>query len=243
MAPKSTPDDPGPSSFGSEATAIAGHLLKPQKDYTRVVEEGEDGNYVPEEPVDTTGDQFEPLAVPDGAYLAHELPPTPLKLFQVFVRGCMVEDWVKVTNRGPPLEPGQRPQIRWNGTSVPEVYLWIGYLLYMDLHSARHFEDYWDGPTRCQFDAYHPVSRFMTYDRFFLLHTRLQIEDLDTADLRNPSATLNWSFLLEAVSRSWKLQQHGHAAWKPYRLRTDWKEALMNEIFNTYGKEHTSSGR
>jgi hypothetical protein len=114
-----------------------------------------------------------------------------LKLFQVFLPVWLVEKWVRYTNEAAAPEPeeerscgshrGRRgPKSRgshqnhWKSTSVAEIYIWIGILIYMTLHKESRYEDYWKVD---EFLPEHRITQYMTFDRFFLLKRRLRTYD------------------------------------------------------------------
>ena len=65
----------------------------------------------------------------------------------------------------------------WKPTTVPEIYIFFGILIYMSVHREPRVVDYWStspsNPT-------HVISRFMSHDRFLLLYRRFSIWDTTT---------------------------------------------------------------
>jgi hypothetical protein len=62
------------------------------------------------EPTDAIGSQFEPFNVPERPFKVHNLPASPLELFQHFLPVWLVECWVSYTNNNldtiDPRDPG-----------------------------------------------------------------------------------------------------------------------------------------
>jgi hypothetical protein len=177
------------SSGSSRATKEARYLMQLQISRSRR-EQDADSTYRPDiKPTDAVGSQFEPFNVPDRDFLVRQpLPPTPLQLFQQFLPEQLVERWVHYTNEAPAPEPGPGPAIqsgryhrqdRWKPTSVAEVYIWLGILIYMTLHKEYRYQDHWKASTAENWVPSHPIIQLMTFDRFSLLKRRLRIYDPD----------------------------------------------------------------
>ncbi|KFA51173.1 hypothetical protein S40293_10265 [Stachybotrys chartarum IBT 40293] len=178
MAPELTVKGLGHGGRCNKAIKAARYLMKLQISKSRR-EQDVDNTCRPDvEPEDNVGDKFEPFDVPDCDFLIRDLPATPLKLFQEFLPILIVEKWVRYTNEapGPVPEDGSRysRQNRWKPTSVEEVYIWIGILIYMTLHKEFYYEDHWKAITRDSYVPSHPIIQFMPFDRFFLLKRRLR---------------------------------------------------------------------
>jgi hypothetical protein len=74
---------------------------------------------------DCCGTYFDPFPIGHRDFYIHKLPLTPLNLFQAFLPGWLVEQWVDYTNNGPTSEPveGSR-QSQWKPTSTAEIWIW-----------------------------------------------------------------------------------------------------------------------
>ena len=179
-------------------------------------EQDADSTYRPDiKPTDAVGSQFEPFNVPDRDFLVRQpLPPTPLQLFQQFLPEQLVEQWVRYTNEAPAPEPGPGPAVqsgryhrqdRWKPTSVAEVYIWLGILIYMTLHKEYRYKDHWKVSTADNWVPSHPIIQLMTFDRFSLLKRRLRIYDPDCVEIGVPGPFNNvneWSyFMMETAIR------------------------------------------
>jgi hypothetical protein len=96
------------------------------------LEQAADSTYRPNiKPTDAIGSQFEPFFVPECPFKAHDLPLSPLKLFQHFLPIWLVESWVDYTNRNP------GPDGCTITTSVSEIYIWIAMIIYMGLNLQK----------------------------------------------------------------------------------------------------------
>src|SRR6478735_10969267 len=153
---------------------------------------------------DAVGTQFDPFHVPDRDFLVRQpLPLSPVQLFQLFLPEYIIERWVSYTNKAPALA-GER-QSHWTPISMPEVYLWIGILIYISLHREKRYEDHWKASTPDRWVPDHPIRDFMTYDRFFLLKRRLRIYDPDCIEIAMPAPfnkVNEWSYhIMETAVR------------------------------------------
>jgi hypothetical protein len=158
MAPELAVKGLGQGGRRSKATKAARYLMKLQISKSRR-EQDVDNTCRPDiEPEDKVGAKFQPFDVPDRDFLVRDLPPTPLKLFQEFLPISIVEKWVRYTNEapGPKPEEGSR-QKHWKPTSVEEVYVWIGILIYMTLHKEFRYEDHWKAAIRDRHIPSHPM--------------------------------------------------------------------------------------
>ncbi|MCW7072271.1 MAG: transposase [Methanophagales archaeon] len=154
------------------------------------------------------GKHFYPLRVSNRAPVISQLPPTALSLFQHFIPISLIEEWVRYTNQGSragpvgPDLPHARRQ-NWTDTTVEEVYIWIGTLIYMGIHPEKRYQDYWKTPSPGELRPSHPVSQFMPYDRFQLLQRQLRIfkpEDETDTIPRPFSIVDNWSKIVQEAS-------------------------------------------
>ena len=140
-------------------------------------------------PAPPAGISFEPFHVPDREPTVASLPESPVELFQLFIPRKLVESWVKWTNEAPAPGPQGPPQrksrkLGWAPTSVEEVYLFLGILLYMGTHIEKAIKSYWQSSLSNR-NARHHFPRFMPQERFELLLRRLRI--FDTALFEEPS--------------------------------------------------------
>lgn len=60
----------------------------------------------------------------------------------------------------------------WEPTSVVEVYLYIGILLYMEIYREKMIALYWED-SFSDWNALYHFLQFMSYDCFELLHYQL----------------------------------------------------------------------
>lgn len=171
MAPQLTIRGLRKGSRRGNVSATANYLLQLRIDKSQR-EQDADNTYRPiDDAKDNAGTQFEPFDVPDRDFYIQDLPPIPLKLFQVFLPVQLVAKWVKYTNeaaaRLPKPEGGY--QSHWNLTTVEEVYTWIGTLIYITLYVEKQYKDYWRAITAENLVPAHPVANFIAFDRFSLL--------------------------------------------------------------------------
>jgi hypothetical protein len=121
---------------------------------------------------------FEAMDVPERDFVVKTLPPTPLKLFQLFLPESLVQQWADYTNdpANAPANEGAR-QSHWIATSAAELWIWIGVWIYMISHMEYRLEDFWRAPGPNRYIPSHPIIKFITFDRFFLIKRRLCVFD------------------------------------------------------------------
>jgi hypothetical protein len=140
-----------------------------------------DSTYRPNiRPTVAIGSQFESFHVLEHPFEVHDLPVSPLKLFQHFLPIWLVESWVDYTNGNP------GPDGRTITASVSEIYIWIVMMIYIDLNPQKSYEDYWKGPRSGGNRSTQRIAGYMSYRRFSLLKRRLRIDDPDTIDMDVP---------------------------------------------------------
>ncbi|KAM6513535.1 hypothetical protein FALCPG4_18959 [Fusarium falciforme] len=72
----------------------------------------------------------------------------------------------------------ERSRLRtWKPTTAAEVYVWLGILIYIGVHSEITVQDHWKTPRLEDQRPEHSIIKFMTYDRFQLLHRHLRLFD------------------------------------------------------------------
>ena len=141
-------------------------------------------------PLEERGYRFQPFNVPNRDPEVKQLPQTPLELFQTFVPIFLVERWVGFTNSwvssltevgvidswNHDLQPSSRLH-KWVPITVPEVYVFLGILIYMGTHIENNVKDYWITPKLGNQHPLHSFIKFMPYDRFQLLYRHIRIFD------------------------------------------------------------------
>ncbi|EEU34869.1 uncharacterized protein NECHADRAFT_98099 [Fusarium vanettenii 77-13-4] len=128
-------------------------------------------------PVEDRGFDFQPFQVPRRELVVKQLPQNPLSLFQHFIPISLVNSWVKYTNDrvNSLLQSGvidsqeheitEKSRLRaWKPTTAAEIYIWLGILIYIGVHGEISRPE-------------HSIIKFMTYDRFQLLHRHLRLFD------------------------------------------------------------------
>jgi hypothetical protein len=159
------------------------------------------------DPVRDAARVFEPLAMQPQEPVVHPLPSEPLSLIQQFIPISLVEKWVRYTNEAPdpgPEGPSQQNsrQLDWKPTTTAEIYLWLGYLVYMGIHRETRYSDYWKAPQAGQQLPVHPIAKFMPKDRFLQLQRRIRIcPNSPDSTLPKPYSYLEeWSQHIQEVS-------------------------------------------
>ncbi|KPM33877.1 hypothetical protein AK830_g12695 [Neonectria ditissima] len=163
-------------------------------DYNSRREQPADNTYRPiEKPVPDRGYNFKPMDLPSQAPVIAALPQQPLLLFQEFLPISLVERWVSYTNSWVShllqqhkagtrtLKPWSR-LLTWKPTSVAELYVWLAILIYMQIHIEPAIEDYWKVSKPQKIEPSHPVTKYISYDRFTQLSRHLRLFDFATID-------------------------------------------------------------
>ncbi|KAF6795888.1 hypothetical protein CMUS01_15901 [Colletotrichum musicola] len=135
---------------------------------------------------------FVPFQVPEREAEIRALPPEPLALFLRYVPYEVVDRWAEWTNTAAataqhgPLR--RRSRIKaWRPTTAHEIYLFLGILICMGLHSESQVFRYWS-TSQDQEDPIYLFTRFMARDRFQLLLRRIRIfNPADFPDTPTPS--------------------------------------------------------
>ncbi|KAI8710682.1 hypothetical protein NCS52_01549000 [Fusarium sp. LHS14.1] len=141
-------------------------------------------------PTEDRGFDFQPFEVPRRELIIKQLPQNPLSLFQHFIPISLVNSWVKYTNDwvNRLLQSGvidsqeheitEKSRLRaWKPTTAAELYIWLGILIYIGVHGEISVEDHWKTPQLEDQRPEHSIIKFMTYDRFQLLHRHLRLFD------------------------------------------------------------------
>jgi hypothetical protein len=202
---------------GSRGARQDAQLLLRLELSTAEQERAADATYRPNvEPTDDIGSYFNPIHVPDRDFAVRQSLPakTPLQLLQHFLPESLVERWVRYTNEATPPEPGPGPAIKsgqhrrgdqWTDTSVAEICVWIGILIYMSLHKEYRFQDYWTASQADRSIPDHPIIQYITFGRFHLLKRRLKTWDTSCIELYVPdpfNEVNEWSDLQQGVSET-----------------------------------------
>jgi hypothetical protein len=134
-------------------------------------------------PAEDRGFNFQPFEVPRRELLINKLPQNPLLLFQHFIPISLVNDWVSSLIQTGVIDSQEHEitdQSRlhaWKPTTAAEVYIWLGILIYMGVHSDITVEDHWKTSQLEDQRAEHLIIKFMTYNRFQLLYRHIRLFD------------------------------------------------------------------
>ncbi|KAK2774043.1 hypothetical protein CKAH01_13266 [Colletotrichum kahawae] len=139
-----------------------------------------------------TPGSFTPFEVPEREADIGALLATPIDLFLRYVPYDVVDRWAEWTNaagataqRGPVRQHSRSKG--WRPTSAHEIYLFLGILISMGLHTESQIFRYWSG-SQDQEDPIYLFTRFISWDRFQLLLRRLQIfNPANFPDITTPS--------------------------------------------------------
>lgn len=125
-------------------------------------------------------------------------PNLPQNLFDVFALFCpasAVDNWVKYINE-------RRQEEAWQPTYKEEVYLFFSVLIYMSFCPLPSIRNYWDTSPR---SAIHPITRFLSRDRFYQFYRRFYTWDTKKAMVTVFDKIKNWSNHIQQVSTTfWK---------------------------------------
>lgn len=158
------------------------------------------------QPEPSQGRHFEPLRIQYRDPVINALPTTPLSLFQLFLPLSIAADWAAFTNEGqipgPEGPPTRRSRkLQWIATTATEVYLWLGVVIYMGIHKEIKVSDHWKtSRPGCQIPT-HPITKFMTRDRFQMLFRRVRPFNAAKGSHTTTYDRINaWSAHLQAIS-------------------------------------------
>lgn len=154
------------------------------------------------------GVQLEPF----DRIISSDLPQGLFDIFVLFCPADMVDQWVKYVNERhihlDNHQEGPRQQHSlyntWEPTCKEEIYLFFGILLYMSHVQVPSIYEYWETSSA---NPIHPITRFMSRDRFIQLYRRFC-----TWDTSNLSIT---SVFDKIKSWSDHIQQISTTYWKP----------------------------
>ena len=132
-----------------------------------------------ENPLRNQGDSFKPMQLPDWGWeinLPNNVSPDdPITLFTLYYTPEIVDLIVEKTNsylREPQDDSCARARAKeWYPTSCREIYIYFAIRIYMTLHIDNKIADYWN--TR-DFALLHPITSYMSRDRFQELHMRVR---------------------------------------------------------------------
>jgi hypothetical protein len=138
-----------------------------------------------EEPLESTGDKFVPMKLPDFGWEIHLLentsPDDPITLFTMYYTPEIMDMIVENTNnytRRPRNELLSRARANeWYPTCRGEIYLYFAIRIYMTLHILNEISDYWD---TSKHTPIHEFTKLMPRDRFQELHMRVRLAEMDT---------------------------------------------------------------
>jgi hypothetical protein len=131
-------------------------------------------------PIESRGDEFVPMKCPDFdleiTLPDHVSPDDPITLYTLYYTPEIINQIVLYTNNVPRQPQDRtRPNARastWYPTSCPEVYIFLGIRIYMTLFAMDDVADYWS--THSLFPK-HPITQYMTRDRWQELHMRYKV--------------------------------------------------------------------
>ncbi|KAJ0126555.1 Phosphatidylinositol 3,4,5-trisphosphate 3-phosphatase and dual-specificity protein phosphatase PTEN [Fusarium oxysporum f. sp. albedinis] len=169
-------------------------------------------------PAEDRGFNFQPFNVPPRDLKVNPLPQEPLQLFQLFVPVSLVESWVEYTNNW--MAQGCKSG---RGSRSPMI------------------EDYWKTSLLGDQRPTYSIIKFMTYNKFQLLHRHLRPFDHTefVPDERFPEVfqcAQPWSDLIQYVSTQ-LLEPGSHLAVDEgmiqYEGRSHQKTTVQNKPINT----------
>ncbi|KAM6514071.1 hypothetical protein FALCPG4_18895 [Fusarium falciforme] len=164
------------------------------------------------------GTSFEPFQVETRKFHINTLPPTPLKLFQLFLPISLVEKWVVYTRScvsslkmngwidSWKTEMKRTSRLhKWEGPTASEVMTMIAVLIYMGVHKEEKIRSYWESPKPGIQRAEHSFVKFISYDTFQLIHRHLRPFDHTQVDETAPLPKVfqgveEWAEHIQAVS-------------------------------------------
>lgn len=131
-------------------------------------------------PLRKKGDAFTPMQLPNWSWeinLPENVSPDdPITLFTMYYTPEIIDLIVKKTNehrREPQDDSCPRARAnQWYPTCCGEIYLYFAIRIYMTLIVCNEISDYWNTK---DFSPIHPISSYMSRDRFQELHMRVRL--------------------------------------------------------------------
>jgi hypothetical protein len=144
-------------------------------------------------------------------HISRDLPQESLlNIFKLFCPIHIVDKWAEYMNVRYIMLPGhvQGPRTKycrqndWKPTYASEIYLFFAILIYMTIHIEPSIEHYWStSPT----SPTHPITRFMSRNRFQLLYRRFCIWDTENPPIGVFNKINDFSaHLQETSTQYWK---------------------------------------
>jgi hypothetical protein len=164
------------------------------------------------------GTNFKPFHVETRNFRISPLPPTSPQLFQLFLPISLVEKWVSYTNlwitwlkENGVVDSWKNPMgttsylHKWEGTTVSEVLTMIDVLIYIGVHKEQMIRSYWNPPKPGVQRPAHSFIKFISYNKFQLIHRHLRPFDHSKYDEIAPIPKVfqcveEWSDHIQAVS-------------------------------------------
>ena len=139
-----------------------------------------------EDPLRNQGDTFKPMELPNWGWeinLPNNVSPDdPITLFTMYYTLEIIDLIVKKTNdypREPQDDSCPRARAKeWYLTCRGEIYIYFAIRIYMTLYVCNKIVDYWSTK---DFTPDHPISSYMSRDRFQELHIRMRIHGKEEA--------------------------------------------------------------
>jgi hypothetical protein len=66
-------------------------------------------------------------------------------------------------------------QLDWKLMITAEIYLWLGYLVYIGIYREIRYSNYWKAPQAGQQLPVYPIAKFIPKDRFLQLQRYIRI--------------------------------------------------------------------
>ncbi|KAG5765966.1 hypothetical protein H9Q72_005948 [Fusarium xylarioides] len=158
-----------------------------------------------EQPIDNTarpnkkpnqrkGHHFEPLHLEERDPVITSEATEPVDLFLRFLPEKIVKKWAQYTNEAADRKSREDPDFQrlWKPVNRGEVYLFIGIIIYIGLHKEADLDSYWVTATEENLLPFHPISRYMSRDRFYQLWRRLRIFNEAALDRTQSHDPLNY---------------------------------------------------
>jgi hypothetical protein len=125
------------------------------------------------------GESFKPMQLPNWGWEINlpdnASPDDPITLFTMYYTPEIIDLIVEKTNnylREPQDDSCPRARAKeWYPTCAGEIYLYFAIRIYMTLYICNEISDYWNTK---DFTPDHPISHYMSRDRFQELHIRVR---------------------------------------------------------------------
>jgi hypothetical protein len=156
-------------------------------------------------PLRNKGDVFKPMQLPNFGWEINlpedASPDDPITLFTMYYTPEIIDMIVEKTNsylREPKDESSPYARAnKWYPTCHGEIYVYFAIRIYMTLYICNEIADYWNTK---DFTPEHPISAYMSRNRFQELHMRVRAHGKEAKGPYAKVSTYTPDFILSTLT-------------------------------------------